>query len=58
VTKPETWVPLGVELAHLEKTDPVVRDAARRFDAMARRVVEGRSHAIPCTLDDCPWHSA
>jgi hypothetical protein len=56
--RPETWVPLGQELAQLERTDPVIRDAARRLDAAARRLLEGRSHPLPCRLPACPWHAA
>jgi hypothetical protein len=49
--------PLGKELERLEREDPVVRAAAESFEAMKKRVLEGRTtHPIPCTDETCVWH--
>lgn len=47
---------LGAELSKLEREDPAVGAAARSFNAMRTRVVEGRSHPLPCTDLSCEWH--
>lgn len=49
--------PLGKELADLEKSDPKVKAAAQRYDEMVQKVTQGRSHAIPCTIEGCEWHT-
>ena len=54
--KKRTAIPLGVELARLERTNPTVGKAAREFEAMKQRVLEGRVHPLPCTDTTCHWH--
>lgn len=41
---------LADDLAELERTDPVVADAARRLDAVTDRIAY---RARPCTLPAC-----
>lgn len=47
-------------LEELEKHDPVMRRAARRFTAAMRRLtdpdVRARTHRLPCPDTACPWH--
>lgn len=52
-------IPLGVELARLEQTDPAVKAAAESYDATVRRILDDRlPHPLPCAVEGCVWHSA
>lgn len=55
---PRKRKPLGKELDELEKKDPYVQAAARSFEATKKKILDGRSHPMPCTDKRCRWHNA
>lgn len=48
---------LSQALAKLEAEDPNVRAAAESFERMKKQIIEGRVHALPCTIPNCYWHN-
>ena len=48
--------PLGQTLEQMERDDPVVREAARRYNATVKELLEGRIHRLPCLDLSCKWH--